>query len=132
MIFFNIESIEKASKSDPIKLTKLIGFIAGLKKPAFFNGTARSLVGYSFLTNAVPLCANLEIHDPFHVAQYIRLAARRDYSLYKKYGVTYLDTSFYPELAFSAIKANPLIDIQQTKIYFKYEEIYNGIKIRRH
>lgn len=127
-----MQSIEKACGPSAEKQVKLIGYLAGLKKPAFFNGTARSLVGYSFLTNAVPLCANLEIHDPFHVLQYVKLAARRDYALYKKYGVTYLDTSFYPELAINLIKANPLIQINNKLIYFKYEEIYNGIKVRRH
>jgi hypothetical protein len=62
----------------------------------------------------------------------VKLASRRDYALYKKYGVTFLDMSFYPELAIDALKANPLITINQNKIYFKYEEIYNGIKVRRH
>jgi hypothetical protein len=130
--FFNMQNIEKQSKGNPVNLVLLVGHVAGLKKPNFFKGTAKDLVGYSFLTNAVPLCANLQLHDPEYVVQYIKLAALRDYAFYKRYGVTYLDTSFYPDLATANITANPLITINKNQIYFKYEEIYNGIKLQRH
>lgn len=106
--------------------------MAGDKKPAWYKGTISKLTGFSFLTNAKPLGANLQIHDPAYILQYIRLAAKRDYGLYKKYGVTYLDMSYFPDLATANITANPLITITQNKIYFKYEEIYNGTKVRRH
>jgi hypothetical protein len=131
-IFFNIKTLEKESGGDPYKLVFLIHYLAGGDKPVWYKGSISKLTGFSFINNAKPLSANLDIHDPMHIVQYIKLLALRDYSMYKRYGVTYLDTSYYPDLATANISANPLITITQNKIYFKYEEIYNGIKVRRH
>jgi predicted RNA-binding protein associated with RNAse of E/G family len=59
-------------------------------------------------------------------AQYIRLAGRRDYAIYKYYGHKYLDLSYYLDINLDTIKNNPLTKITENKIYFKYEEIENG------
>jgi hypothetical protein len=79
----------------------------------------RNIVGHSFLLDAASL-----FNDPTDIAfkaQYIRLAGRRDYSLYKLYRVTYLDLTFFKDIDLDTIALNPLLDIKQNKIHFKYE-----------
>lgn len=79
----------------------------------------RNLAGHSFLLDAASLFSDTS--DIAYKAQYIRLAGRRDYSLYKLYRVTYLDLSYFKDIDLDAIKHNPLLTITQNKIYFKYE-----------
>ncbi len=47
----------------------------------------------------------------------------RNYLLYKQYKYKALETSFYPDLNWNAIKHNPLLIITQAEIKFKYEEM---------
>ena len=80
----------------------------------------QNLVGHSFILNAASLFQ--DTCDIAHKSQYIRLAGRRDYSLYKLYRVTYLDLSYFKDIDLDAIKHNPLLTITDNKIYFKYED----------
>jgi hypothetical protein len=79
------------------------------------------LHGASFLLNPAAFFADYSTDILFKV-QYIKLAGRRDYALFKQYGYKRLQTSYFPDLAFDAIKHNPLITITPTEILFKYEE----------
>lgn len=80
------------------------------------------MLGSSYLRNPEPLLSDM-LTDPSYIAQYIRLAARRSYMLFKVYGVKYLDLSSFPEVDISQISHNPLLTIAQNKVYFKHEEI---------
>lgn len=79
-----------------------------------------SLAGTSFLVNPVPLFEDKNT-DILYKAQYIKLAAKRDYFHYKQYKSTELQTSYFPDILYDAIKSNPLLKITPTTIQFKYE-----------
>ena len=81
----------------------------------------RNLNGNSYLLNPDGFFAD-SITDIIYKSQYIQLAGRRDYSLYKLFKVKHLDLSYFKDIDLDKIKTNPLITITQNKIYFKYEE----------
>ena len=87
------------------------------------------MVGQSFLLNPDELL-NDRRTDPSYIVQYIKLAARRDYAMYKLYNITYLDLSYYPDIDRSKISHNPLLSIAGEKLFFKYEENSNGNRIQ--
>lgn len=79
-----------------------------------------SIKGKSWILNPAPLF-DKKIADISYIVQYIKLAGRRNYQLFKLYNITYLDTSFYPNLLIDNIKNNPLLIISNKTIYFKFE-----------
>lgn len=87
------------------------------------------MLGQSFLLNPDELL-NDRRTDPSYIVQYIKLAARRDYAMYKLYNITYLDLSYYPDIDRSKISHNPLLSIAGDKLFFKYEENSNGNRIQ--
>ena len=54
--------------------------------------------------------------------QYLILSSKRDLLHYSEYGITYLDLSFFPDVLIDNIKDNPLIKIENNKIYFLLED----------
>lgn len=76
--------------------------------------------GSSFILNLEPLLKLSDI-DTIYIVQYIKLCAKRDYNMYKMFGVKTLDLSYYPDINLSAIKSNPLLQITKSEIHFKYE-----------
>ena len=78
------------------------------------------LTGNSFLLFPEPLF--IDNTDILYLVQYIKLAALRDWNLYKQYKYKSLQTSFFPDLNYDAIRSNPLLKITPTQITFKYEE----------
>jgi len=56
----------------------------------------------------------------------VKFQGKHNYAIYKYYGYTYLDLSFYSDIDLNAIKSNPLLKITENKIHFKYEENKNG------
>ena len=78
------------------------------------------LNGKSFLINPRDFFDD-KTTDVLFRAQYLQLAGRRDYLLYKQYGVTYLDLSHFPDIN-KKIYTNPLINLKENKLHFKYEE----------
>lgn len=79
-----------------------------------------SLSGNSYLLNPVDLF-NDKSTDILYKLQYVKLAGRREYSLYKLYKSKSLQLSYYPDIIYDAIKHNPLLEITQSEILFKYE-----------
>lgn len=117
-LFFNIENLEKAAGSDSIRFLELLKRFYLKKLPKRVEKPV-NLVGNSFLLNPGPL---FEISvDIAYIVQYIKLAARRDYLLYKQFKVTSLPTSFFPDIDYSNIVHNPLLKITEDQIFFKYE-----------
>jgi hypothetical protein len=64
--------------------------------------------------------------DIRYLAQYLRLSARRDYLLYKTHRIKYLDLTYFSDLNLPALESNPLLEITNKQIKFKYEELTNG------
>lgn len=123
-VFFDINKLEKSAGTDSQYLLNLLAF-------HYYNGAHRSrfikkadlyknFSGKNWILNPEPLFLDRST-DPIFLAQYVKLAARRSYTMYKLYSFKYLDLSFYPEISISAIKYNPLLIIQQNKVYFKHE-----------
>jgi len=124
-LFFNLDTLERVSKGSTKDLRDLL-YYHFINKPAVMRGQKLrlsniNLHGNSFLLNPKSLFED-KTTDPLYVSQYIRLAGRRSYTFYKFYTVKYLDLSYYPEIDIAQIKYNPLLKIENSKIYFKYEE----------
>lgn len=122
ILFFNLENLEKEANGDHHKFMMLLSNYYYKKPPKRgWHHPKLKLTGSSFILNPEPLfkIKKLEI---VYIIQYIRLAARRDYFLYKQYNVKSLDLSFFPDLNYSAIKYNPLLKIENNQLLFYYEE----------
>jgi hypothetical protein len=121
-LFFNLELLEAESDCDPKLMLSMLERHFSKKvipKNIYDRISYRNLAGHSFLLDVQSLFDDTS--DIAFKAQYIRLAGRRDYSLYKLYKVTYLDLSYFKDLDLNTIALNPLLQIKQNKIYFKYE-----------
>lgn len=121
-LFFNLEILESESNCDPKLMLSMLERHYGKKlipKNNRDRNNYRNLAGNSFLLNADSLFSDTT--DIAFKAQYIRLAGRRDYSLYKFYNATYLDLSYFKDIDLDTIKQNPLLNINNNKIHFKYE-----------
>ncbi len=131
-LFFNLEILEKEAQTDQLKFLALLEYHYTGKPPkrGGYKPSKQSLNGYSFILNPGPLF-NQQSIDPAYLVQYIKLAGRRPWILYKFYHTKTLDLSFFPDLNLDKIKTNPLIKVTNKLIYFKFEEQYNGSKIRR-
>lgn len=126
-LFFNIEVLEKETKGDTQYM--LVALERWFKKDRIaknakerYKPLKKSLSGSSFLLNPDKFFKD-KTTDSIYKLQYLKLAAKRDYTLYTLYGSKFLDLSFLPDINLSAIQTNPLLLIQQNKIFFKYEEI---------
>ncbi len=124
-LFFNLSKLEAFSKGDTTTFLSTLYFhwnkAAPLRKSNMQYRTKESLVGHSFLINPEAFFKD-QYTDPIYRVQYIKLAGRRDYNLFKQYKYLGLQTSFYPDLAVDNIKHNPLLEINKTEILFKYEK----------
>lgn len=120
--FFNIENLEKEAASDPKRFMLLLKnfYYKKLPKNGYSIVPKLPLHGLSFILNPEPLFkSNVDI---LYIIQYIKLAARRDYGMYKHYGSKTLQLSYFPDILLGNIKTNPLLEITKTEIFFKYEE----------
>lgn len=133
-LFFNLEILEKEAQTDQLKFLALLEYHYKGSIPAKANSkykpSKQSLRGYSYILNPGPLF-NQQGLDPAYIVQYIKLAGRRPWILYKFYNTKTLDLSFFPDLNLEKLKTNPLLTVTNKLIYFKFEEQYNGSKIRR-
>lgn len=119
ILFFNWNSLVKESNNDPLKIVDLLKKFKANK--ILKHGLRNKLKGNSFLINAEKILEDNQT-DILYIYQYIFLAAKRDYNLYKLYGVTSLPLSYYPDIELGSIRHNPLLDVTNNEIKFKYEE----------
>lgn len=122
MLFFNLTNLLKLGENKSSKIVKELEryYLYRNKKLKGYYLPKISLTGgSSFLINPKELFLDSS-NDDFK-AQYILLAARRDFGLYKEYGVKGLDLSFFPDLRLERIKHNPLLNITDKYIQFKFE-----------
>lgn len=121
--FFNEELLERLSNNDPFKYIALLDYHVTGKLPrstSKYRPARVSLIGRSFLLNPGPLL-NLKSCDIYHIVQYVKLAAKRDYSWYKLYGSTGIDLLYFPELDKAAVRNNPLLSVTNSHVNFKFE-----------
>lgn len=124
-LFFNLETLEAQSCNNSAQFLSMLEFHYNKRLPANrftkLKPSKVSLAGNSFLLNPLDFF-NDKNTDPSFRLQYVKLAARRDYNLYKQYGYKALQTSYFPDIKYDSIKYNPLLKITPTEISFKYEE----------
>lgn len=121
-LFFNLELLEAESDCDPKLMLSMLERHHSKKiipKNIRDRISYKNLSGNSFLLDAQSLFSDPT--DILFKVQYIRLAGRRDYNLYKIYKTTYLDLSYFADINLETIKHNPLLNIQNNQIHFKYE-----------
>lgn len=126
IFFFNLQKLESITKMDSMYLvTALHKAWLGRTIPKNikekYKPIPELIPGNSFLINAKQLFEDNNTDVAFK-AQYIRLAGRRDYLLYKILKQKYLDLTLYPDLNTATIKHNPLLIIENTHLKFIYEE----------
>lgn len=127
IFFFNLQTLEDGTLCDSNYLVSALEkFYKGVRYPknAFekYKPLKNMAAGTSYLLNPAALFKDKSA-DIIYKAQYIRLSGRRDYTMYKTYGIKSLDLTLYPDLDYNNIKSNPLLTIANNKITFKYEEI---------
>jgi hypothetical protein len=114
LFMFSLAKLEKLAKGSQVKVVEIL--------EDYYKGFDYDLKGGScYLINPANLFFDPST-DILFKSQYIQLAARRSYQQYKDLGYKHLDLSYYPDLNLEAIKYNPLLTINNNKIYFKYEE----------
>ena len=124
-LFFNLQTLETQSLNDANKFMAMLEYHYSKRLPSKYSKYLPSKVplnGTSYLLNPLALFSDKST-DILYKLQYIKLAGRRDYSLYKLYKYKALQLSYYPDIIYDTIKHNPLLTITQTEITFKYEEI---------
>jgi hypothetical protein len=129
-LFFNILVLEQETSCDPDYMLQALRFhwqkrTIAKHKHSVYKPIKKSLAGSSFLLNPESFFTD-KTTDIRYLAQYLRLAARRDYSLYKSHRLKYLDLTYFTDLNLSALDSNPLLEITNKQIKFKYEELTNG------
>lgn len=123
MLFFDVLALEAHTQCDPkLMLEKLFLHYTKklIPKTHLSAKPLPNLIGNSFLVNPQDLFDD-KTTDIIYKSQYIQLAGRRDYSLYKYYKYTYLDLSYFQDIDITKISHNPLLTIADNKIHFKYE-----------
>ena len=122
-LFFNLEKLEEQSCNDPVKFLAMLENYFMKRLPNKYSKHLHSKVplnGKSFLLYPADLFKD-RTSDILYKVQYIKLAARRDWNLYKQYAYKGLQLSYFPDLLYDSIRSNPLLEITQTDIHFKYE-----------
>lgn len=127
MIFFNLQTLEDDTLcNSEYMVIALHKFFKGIYYPKNSREKYKPLpnltAGTSYLLNPADFF-NDKSTDNIYKAQYIRLAGRRDYSLYKAYNIKTLDLNMYPDLNLQVIRSNPLLTIANKQLKFKYEEL---------
>jgi hypothetical protein len=60
--------------------------------------------------------------DPNYLYYYLELASKRNLFDYKVRGVDYLPIQFVPEYLMGLVDMNPMLEVKDEKLYFKYEQ----------
>ena len=129
-LFFNILVLEQETSCDPDYMLQALKFhwrkqTLAKSKYSVYKPISKSLAGSSFLLNPTDFFKD-KTTDIRYLAQYLRLCGRRDYSLYKSHRIKFLDLSYFNDLNLPALASNPLLEITNNQIKFKYEELTNG------
>lgn len=117
-LFFNIDKVTKTAKGSPVKVLHVLRDMTNRNPITQYY---KLLTGNSFLLKPEALLLD-KTTDVMYIYQYVLLAARRDYSHYKLFGVKSLPLSYFPDINLSSIRTNPLLNVTNTEIILKHEE----------
>ena len=125
-LFFNLKILEQDTKGNAEYLVEALNkFYKGItipkNKQEKYKPLPRLQAGSSFILKPKPFFDNTGI-DSVYRAQYIKLAALRNYGLYKTNGIKFVDLTLYPDIDLNNIKSNPLLIIANKQIKFIHEE----------
>ena len=124
ILFFDLNELIKQSNGSDSKLVWLLYKWWRDKNTLPRRGDKhilrKPLNGVSWLINPEPIFERTL--DQTYVAQYIQLAALRDITLYKQFGKTSLLRSYFVDIDINNIKTNPLLEITDSEINFKFEK----------
>lgn len=122
---FNIIILESKTNNDPVYMVEALKH--WYNKPTLMSKKYKGhkplkvpLHGSGYLLNPEAFFNNTA--DVLFKAQYLKLAGRRDYGEFKTMGISYLDLDYFSDLNIEAVKSNPLLKIENNKIYFKLEK----------
>lgn len=125
-LFFSLNILEAQSCNNATKFLDMLEFHYTKRLPRTRDSKSVPskvpLNGNSFILNPRDFFNDKTTDIAFKV-QYVKLAGRRDYNLYKQYGYKALNTSFFPDINYDVIKLNPLLSILTSEVHFKYEEL---------
>jgi len=126
-LFFNFNVLLRDTLGDPEYMVEALHkFYKGITIPKNkyekYKPLQRLRAGSSFLLKPEPFFKHTGI-DSAYRAQYIRLAALRNYGLYKTYQIKSVDLTLYPDIDLNNIKSNPLLIIANKQIKFIHEEV---------
>ena len=114
-----MQKLKKYETKDMLKVLENYYYKRLPKNRSEFKYFADLSGGQSFLINPKALFAAKT--DLGYKVQYLLLAAKRSAFYAAEYGIMYLDLSFYPDLDLDKLKHNPLLKIDENKLYFLYE-----------
>ncbi len=125
-LFFNFNVLLRDTLDDAEYMVEALrkfylGITIPKNKHEKYKPLPRLKAGSSFLLQPEPFFNNTGI-DSAYRAQYIRLAALRNYGLYKTYQIKSVDLTLYPDIDLNKIKSNPLLTIANKQIKFIHEE----------
>lgn len=113
--FFNYKNLAIKSSGDCSKFIQLL----------YYSMPATD--AYSFIINPSDFFRNSERASLAERCMYIKLASYRSYFEYKQHGVLYLPVNIAAKrFDIDRLQLNKLLQITTNKIYFRYEEKYNG------
>jgi hypothetical protein len=119
---FNLEKLQQKSKQHWDLLDILRDYRGGRwVKLNNAKITSDMFSGPSFLLKPDQLLDDTRT-DRLFIVQYLKLAGRRNWQFYQDLGYKFLDLTYYPDIEITTLKYNPLLEIKNKRIHFKYEE----------
>ena len=76
--------------------------------------------GPCFIVNPNQVLLNASSPNDLYI--YLELASKRNIFDYKMRGTTYLPMQFVPEYLMGLVETNPMLEVKDEKLYFKYEQ----------
>lgn len=120
IMFFDINKLTKQARGNPSVMLKMLENVYRKKIPKNKRDMkyhpSSSISGDGFIENPEALFNSKA--DPVYKVQYLILLSKRDYLLFKTYGIRDLDLSFFPDLNTDALRGNPLVTVTNTSIKF--------------
>lgn len=133
MVVFSLKDLEVASKLTGLPMVNILhycrkGGIPKSNKSKYLRiQPSKVLAGSSFLLDEINLLKDST--DNVYKEQYIKLAAKRSYFLYKHSKIITLSLYEYPDLDLKAIQYNPLLYIDASNnMHFKFEHLKLGLR----
>lgn len=133
MVIFSLKDLEAASKLTGLPMINILHFckrggVPKTNRSKYLKIHPRKIIaGSSFLLDELSLLRDTT--ENVYKDQYIKLAARRSYFMYKEQQCITLSLYEYPDLDLQAIKYNPLLFIDNSNnMHFKFEHLKMSLR----